>query len=189
MIGDRDKRGRFKKGMKAWNFKHGKKLKRKFKRFNGKLILNSHFVWLKHNKLTKVPKGYVIHHKDGDSLNDKIENLILMEDIEHRKLHNRKAGHVLIHSSPKSTISEKGDRIVDTVSEVKKVGSFTPSSGIHSHHKVLTKASEESIHTTPSGGTSDKGCAKCKNVDWIKSEIHLKPIEFITDKTNLEENK
>ena len=78
--------GTWKKGQKAWNFKDGKRLKRKYKRFKGKLILNSHFVWLKYNKLDSIPKGSVIHHKDGNSLNDEISNLVLMIDREHRKL-------------------------------------------------------------------------------------------------------
>ena len=100
--------GTWKKGMKAWNFKDGKRLKRKYKRFNGKLHLNAHVVWLKYNKLDKIPEGYVIHHKDGDSLNDNIENLILMEDIEHRKLHNKKAGDAFVDlESPDSVIHNK----------------------------------------------------------------------------------
>jgi len=88
--GEGSKKTQFKKGYTPWNFKGGKKLKRKYKRFNGKLILRSHYVWLNHNNLTKIPKGYVIHHKDGDSLNDEISNLILMGDIEHKRLQKRK---------------------------------------------------------------------------------------------------
>jgi len=84
----------WKKGHKSWNYKGKGRLKRKFKRFNGKLMLRSHVVWLKYNKLKKIPKGYVIHHKDGDSLNDSIENIILMTDREHKKLQG-KAGEKL----------------------------------------------------------------------------------------------
>jgi len=77
----------FQKGHKTWN-KQGKgRLKRKFKKFNGKLILNSHYVWLTYHNLKKIPKGYVIHHKDLNSLNDNIYNLIPMTDADHKKLH------------------------------------------------------------------------------------------------------
>ncbi len=92
----RDLLGKFKKGYKPWNFKTGIKLKRKYKRYNGTLMLNSKAVWLEHNKLKEIPKGYVIHHKDGDSLNDNIENLILMTDSEHKSYHNKIAGRDLI---------------------------------------------------------------------------------------------
>lgn len=129
----------FKKGMKAWNFKDGKRLKRKYKRFNGKLMLNAHVVWLKYNNLKKIPKGYVIHHKDGDSLNDSIHNIILMEDIEHRKLHNRKVGDDLIHS-PQETKIKTGD------------------SGFESHPKDTP---EDAIGTKTSGTSGKTDCTNC----------------------------
>ena len=44
----RNKKGQFKKGYKPYNFKDGKKLKRKYKRLNGKLVLKSHYVFCKH---------------------------------------------------------------------------------------------------------------------------------------------
>ncbi len=83
-----DSKGQFKKGMIPHNYKDGKRLKRKYKRFKGKLVLKSHYIWLNHNKLEEVPKGYGIHHKDGDSLNDNIDNLILMKLTEHARMHN-----------------------------------------------------------------------------------------------------
>ena len=36
---------------------------------------------------SKVPKGYVIHHRDFNSLNNNIENLVLLTESEHRALH------------------------------------------------------------------------------------------------------
>ena len=143
----RDKGGKFEKGYTPWNYEGNGRLKRKFKRFNGKLILNSHFVWLKHNKLTKVPKGYVIHHKDGDSLNDKIENLILMEDIEHRKLHNRKAGHALIHNPHRQKITS---HVGAPLSE------DTPENEMNANLEGGLPRSGN----TKASGTSDKGCGK-----------------------------
>lgn len=35
----------------------------------------------------KVPKGYVVHHKDHNKLNNKIENLELMSRSEHQRHH------------------------------------------------------------------------------------------------------
>ncbi|KKK89016.1 hypothetical protein LCGC14_2737350 [marine sediment metagenome] len=86
------KKTQFKKGVKPYNFKTGVKLKRKYKRFNGKLMLNAHVVWLEFHNLKTIPKEYVVHHIDGDSLNDNIGNLKIMESIEHKKLHSRIAG-------------------------------------------------------------------------------------------------
>ena len=42
-------------------------------------------VWEKHNG--KVPKGYVLHHKDKDSLNDEIDNLETLTRSEHIAKH------------------------------------------------------------------------------------------------------
>ncbi|KKK62243.1 hypothetical protein LCGC14_3006290 [marine sediment metagenome] len=83
--------GTWKKGQKAWNYEGKGKLKRKFKRFNGKLILNSHVVWLEFHNLKTIPKEYVIHHIDGNSLNDNIGNLEIMTSLEHKKLHIKKS--------------------------------------------------------------------------------------------------
>lgn len=43
-------------------------------------------VWrLHHNR--KIPKGFSIHHLDNNKLNNKISNLILLDNIKHRQLH------------------------------------------------------------------------------------------------------
>ena len=36
-----------------------------------------------------IPKGTFVHHKDGNCLNDNIENLALMSIAEHNRLHNK----------------------------------------------------------------------------------------------------
>lgn len=84
-------RTEFKKGRKAWNFEGKGKLKRKMKKWNGKLILNSHFVFCSYYNLDRIPKGFIIHHKDGNSLNDSIDNLIMMTDKAHKQFHNKLA--------------------------------------------------------------------------------------------------
>jgi len=47
-----------------------------------------HLVWLRHNQLHRIPKGCVIHHCDGNKLNNDISNLQLMTRGFHIKLHN-----------------------------------------------------------------------------------------------------
>ena len=79
--------GTWKKGQKAWNYEGKGRLKRKFKKYNGKLILNSHYIFCKHNNILEIPKGYVIHHKDLNSLNDNINNLIFLTNKKHKELH------------------------------------------------------------------------------------------------------
>ena len=83
------KETQFKKGYTPWNYEGKGRLKRKFKIFNGKNILNSHYVFCKANNMQEIPKGFVVHHIDGDSLNDNIKNLKLMKDSEHKSLHNK----------------------------------------------------------------------------------------------------
>ncbi|MCF7861153.1 HNH endonuclease [Candidatus Woesearchaeota archaeon] len=36
-----------------------------------------------------IPKGYVIHHINGNKLDNRMENLSLMINSEHRSLHNK----------------------------------------------------------------------------------------------------
>jgi hypothetical protein len=36
---------------------------------------------------TKIPDGYIIHHEDGDKLNNNIENLVLMTKSQHAAIH------------------------------------------------------------------------------------------------------
>lgn len=88
--------GTWKKGQDAWNYQGKGKLKRKFKKLNGRLILKSHYVFCNYHNILRIPKGYVIHHIDGNSLNDAIDNLKLMKDKEHKSLHNKMAGDKLI---------------------------------------------------------------------------------------------
>ncbi len=84
------KKTQFKKGQKAWNFLTGIRKKRKMKKVNNKLVLNSHYVWCNQlGNLVYVPKGFVIHHIDNDSLNDHPGNLLLLPDGFHKSIHNR----------------------------------------------------------------------------------------------------
>lgn len=44
--------------------------------------------WLWEKEHGEIPKGYIIHHKDGESLNDVIDNYELVNYSQHRNLHN-----------------------------------------------------------------------------------------------------
>ena len=64
---------------------------RKLITVNGERMLKSHYVWSKeHNR--KVPKGFVVHHKDLNPKNDSSKNLKLMTKAKHNKLHTSNKG-------------------------------------------------------------------------------------------------
>jgi hypothetical protein len=48
----------------------------------------AHFIWDHYNPVNKWKKGYFIHHKDEDTLNDHISNLKLVTPAEHNKIHS-----------------------------------------------------------------------------------------------------
>lgn len=66
---------------------------KKIKIYNNRYYLGAkkvaHIVWNFNNPDNQWQKGYVIHHKDGNSFNDCIYNLELMTISEHRKLHTK----------------------------------------------------------------------------------------------------
>ena len=55
----------------------------------------------------EVPKGFVVHHKDGNKLNNCILNLQLMREKDHRSLHNKGKKHSL-ESRMKMSKAKKG---------------------------------------------------------------------------------
>jgi len=52
-------------------------------------VLRAYAVWEIYRG--KIPKGYVIHHKDGNRSNDRLYNLQLMKRSEHTRLHFTKS--------------------------------------------------------------------------------------------------
>ena len=80
----------FQYGKKHWNYKGGrffnKILGRYIRSINGKKIPEHHFVWIQENQIP-ILKGCVIHHKNLDKTDNKIENLILLPKDVHDNLH------------------------------------------------------------------------------------------------------
>ena len=48
-------------------------------------IYRYQWIWIKSNG--KIPSGYVIHHKNGIPSDDKLENLELLKNLDHKLLH------------------------------------------------------------------------------------------------------
>lgn len=85
------KRNLLTSGKNHWNWKGGAYLDKKGYKLIlvcGKYILEHHIVWiLAHGR---IPSGFVVHHKDEDKLNNKLENLELLPNGEHTRLHRSK---------------------------------------------------------------------------------------------------
>lgn len=56
-------------------------------RIDGKLVLEHRYIWEQNN--CKIPKGYQVHHINGDKLDNRIENLQMLKNSEHQILHAR----------------------------------------------------------------------------------------------------
>ncbi len=52
----------------------------------GEHIAEHRMVWIRHNKMS-IPQGFIIHHRDQDKLNNHIDNLLLLPQNLHLKLH------------------------------------------------------------------------------------------------------
>lgn len=61
-------------------------------------VLYSHIVWDENNPDDKWQPGYVIHHIDGDPLNDNINNLEKMTLSDHSKMHSTGEGNAMYGS-------------------------------------------------------------------------------------------
>lgn len=52
---------------------------------NGKNVLLHRYVWMKYHG--EIPKGFQVHHKDGNKLNWNIDNLEMICASEHQRMH------------------------------------------------------------------------------------------------------
>lgn len=107
---------------------------------NNKNTLVHRYVWEKYHG--KIPKGYVIHHKDEDKTNFTLENLLLLPNDEHNKHHAIKnklgrsnKGKPKLHVSgfcgkARKIIAIKGEHILqfNSISEAAKTLNFKANS-------------------------------------------------------------
>lgn len=56
-------------------------------RKKSKHIFYHHYVLCKALGLTEIPKGFSVHHIDKDPLNNNLDNLALLTNTEHRRIH------------------------------------------------------------------------------------------------------
>ena len=56
--------------------------------FTKKKLYLHRYIWQKHNG--EIPKGFDVHHKDGNKLNNDIDNLDCISRSEHTKMTERK---------------------------------------------------------------------------------------------------
>ena len=68
----------------------------KYMQLNGQMV--HRVVWESHNG--RIPDGYLVHHTNGDRLDNRIENLGMMTLAEHCRLHKPRLGY----RAPISTI-------------------------------------------------------------------------------------
>lgn len=93
----------FRKGSSGFNGKHSLKTKQKMRElklkngyirdgykiltFFNRRILEHHAVWMQANNFYRIPKGFVIHHINQNKLDNRPENLALLDKQTHDKLH------------------------------------------------------------------------------------------------------
>ena len=77
----------------------------------GKYLLVHQEIW-KENNLPYIPKGFCVHHLDGDSLNNNEKNLLLLDFSTHTKLHHLGTTHTK-ETKAKMSKSRKGVKFTE----------------------------------------------------------------------------
>lgn len=98
--------------------KDGRKRERRFKKLPGGQQIYTYWVW--NRCYGSFPReGKQIHHKDGDTLNDNIENLAVLGKSDHIRLHVEQLKGVNLEERYGQ---EKADRLKNLISEKTKEG-------------------------------------------------------------------
>lgn len=65
-----------------------------YKKYRGKYCYEHVLVYWKH--YGHIPTGYIVHHVNGDKHDNRIENLKIMSNSEHVRLHNIEKGKTMV---------------------------------------------------------------------------------------------
>lgn len=74
-------------------------------RVNGKRNLKHRYIWELHNG--PIPDGYEVHHKDLNTHNNDISNLVLMTTHDHRSYHSKRQTGRKLSDETKNKIRQK----------------------------------------------------------------------------------
>jgi len=139
---------------------------------------NNYYVWHKHNIFLRlhryiyemhygeIPKGYEIHHKDGNKLNNNIDNLEILTKSEHTKLHM--AGRTLSEKH-KQKISESGKKRIFS-EETKEKMRIAQRKVIRKKHSEETKQKMSEAWKKRSHEVSEETRQKLREV-WVRRKL------------------
>lgn len=100
--------------------------------FGTRWVLRSHFVWWRWRH-QRVPRGWVLHHKDGDKTRDVVNNLDLLTRAQHGALHGTGSKHTeqtkarMAHASAARCTPEWREAVSKRVKDQHRQGKFGPS--------------------------------------------------------------
>ena len=121
-----------------------------------------HAVFCYYNNITKIPKGYVIHHKDFNKLNNDISNLQLLTISEHVTLHNNN-----MSVETKQKISKKAKNRIFSNEHKKNLSKSKENISIETRKK-MSESAKKKIFTTEHKNNISLGKKGEKNVKFIK---------------------